>query len=464
MASGVDLAIVAGYLVILLLIGFFVSRKQDMEGYFVNNRKTKTLMLLTATISTSIGAGAIIGIVSVSYQSGIGMGIAFFTAILLGWLLVAFLAKKIKTFGDKKKALTLGDFYAERYSKHTRITVASILVVVTFIWMAVQFVAMGNMLSVLTGLNFKIALFVAAVVTITYVTFGGIRSDFYTDSIQFWIMLLVFIMLIPLGLSHIGGISALSSLPSSHFGLFTFAGPVVFFGAMLLGIVNALVGMEVWQRIYSATNEKTAKKSLLLAAAINPLFYLAATLLGLIAAVAFTGIHGDTALFKLMEITLPVGLLGIGMVSLLAVLMSSLDSSIVKLSAIIAKDFYKTLIKPAATTKEMLKLGRLVGFGAGIIALIIAYISPNIIQLAIYALTLSLVFAPTLLGGFFWKRATAKAAIWSIIIGFTTALILIPLFKEQAFVPAMATSAIIFVVLSYSTKHSTTENVELMKA
>ena len=464
MASFIDKAIVFGYLALMILIGFLVSRKEDLEGYYVNNRRTKTLMLLTATIATSVGAGTVIVTSSLSYQYGIGIGIAFSVSILLGWLAVAIFAKKIKAFGDKTKALTTGDFYAARYSKQTRIAVASITGIVTFLWIAIQFVVVGNMFSVLTGLNFGIALLITAGVTIVYVSMGGIRSDFYTDAIQFWIMLLIFIMLIPFGLSHIGGINALETLPQSHFNLFAFGGPMFFFAVLLLGIPYLLVAMDTWQRIYSATDGKTAKKSLILATAINPVFYAAATMIGLIAAVAFKGINGDIALFKLMEITLPTGLLGIGMVSVLAVVMSTLDSTIVILSAIVTKDFYKTLLKPNATSQEMLRLGRFVSFGGGLVALTIAYLLPNIIQLAIIGSTFLLIFAPAMLGGFFWKRATAKAALLSILVGFGTALTLIPLLKEQAVLPVVVVSTVVFVAMSYLTKHSATENVELMKA
>ncbi len=464
MADSIDLAIVAGYLVVMLVIGFLASRKQDLEGYFVNNRRTKLWMLFTATIATSVGAGLVIGVSSLSYQYGIGMGVAFFIAELLGWLLVAFFAAKIKAFGDRTKALTLGDFFEARYTKYTRLTAASLLALITFMWMAVQFVAMGNLVAVLTGLDFRIGLIAAAIVTIVYVSLGGIRSDFFTDAIQFWIMLIIFVMLIPLGLSHIGGISALAALPSSYFSLFTFGGPTLFFGALLLGIPFSLVAMDVWQRIYSAADAKTARKSLILAAFIYPLFFVAATIIGLLAAVAFTGVNGDLALFKLMEVTLPTGLLGIGMVSLLAVVMSTVDSQIVSLSAIVTKDFYKRLIKPSATSEQMLKIGRLVGLGSGIIALIIAYLFPNIIELIIYGTTITLISAPAIIGGFIWKRATAKAAMSSILIGLVAAFSTIPFLKEKAVVPAILTSIIVFVVVSLITKHSAAENVELMKA
>lgn len=64
----------------------------------------------------------------------------------------------------------------------------------------------------------------------------------------------------------------------------------------------------------------------------------------------------------------------------------------------------------------------------------------------------------------FWKRATAKAAMLSIIAGFLATLALIPVLKEQAFVPAVIISTAVFAAASYLTKHSATENIDLMRA
>ena len=112
----------------------------------------------------------------------------------------------------------------------------------------------------------------------------------------------------------------------------------------------------------------------------------------------------------------------------------------------------------------MLKIGRIVGFGSGVIALTLAYLLPNIIELSIYGTTITLISAPAIIGGFIWKRATAKAAMFSIIIGLVAAFSAIPFLKEKAVVPAIVTSIIAFVVVSVITKHSGAENVELMKA
>ncbi|HLD83582.1 MAG TPA: sodium:solute symporter family protein [archaeon] len=436
-------------MLLMLGIGFVASRRQTLEGYFVNDRKTKMLMILSSTVSTQVGAAVVIGTVGVTYQYGIGFGIAASIAVILGWIIVALVAGKIKAFGDRSGAFTIGDFYEHRYSKRTKYAASAVLAIAIFFWMAVGFVALGGMFSVLTGWDMALMMPLAAGVTIVYSATGGIKADIYSDFIQFWMMLLLFIMLIPLGLSRIGGLEAFRSLASSHFYLFTYGGPGLFFGVIFLAIPFSLVSMDVWQRIYASESGETAKKAFTLAAIINPMFYIGATVIGLIAAIAFPRIAQDTALFTLMQAVLPPGLLGIGMASLIAVVMSSLDSTIVMLSTIATKDFYKSLINRSATQQQMLRTGKAAALISSVTALGIAYAMPSIITLTIYGTSLILVFAPVIIGGLLWERATEKAAILSIITGLGATFIFIPTVGEAGVLLAMISSTIAFMLASF---------------
>lgn len=454
MASAIDLIIIFAYLIGILIFSYFIGKKQTLEGFFVNNRGTRLWLLTFATISSSVGAGTVIGTAAVTYESGIGVGILFAIGTLLGSLVVGLLAPKIKKFGDKHKAHTLGDFFAHRYSKETATLVALIISISVFFAMSVQFLAVSSMLTVITDLNLLTSLIIAGLVTILYVSFAGIKGDFYTDAVQFWLILLLFILLVPLSLNEMGGITSLSTLPESYFNLFTYGGPLFFFGGLLFGVPLALVSMDVWQRIYSATDQKTARKAYYIAAFSLPVFYLLSTLLGLMAAVLVPGIDSDESLFTLMKETLPVGLLGIGAAGLLAVNMSTLDSQLVMLSATITKDFYKRLLNPKVSQQTMLKIGRTSSLLIGFLALMVAYLVQNIVQLIIVSITVILIFSPALIGGFFWKRANARAAFLSILLGFITVAIAIPFLKQNAFLPGVALSIVTFVFVSYLKKNA----------
>ncbi|HII15419.1 MAG TPA: sodium:solute symporter family protein [Nanoarchaeota archaeon] len=433
----------------MLIVGFLVGKRENIEGYLVNNRKTKTILLIFTIVSTSVGMGVFLGISSEAYKNGISYGLTMMIASVLSLLLVAYFAPRIKQFGDKHKAHTLGDWFAVRYSSKNRLLVSIIILIAYFFLTALQFVGIAGLIHVISGLDFTIALVAASLVTIIYTTAAGIKSDFYTDAVQFVVMVFtLFLVLLPLSLIKSGGLGFLGSLPASHFNPFAFGGISFFIGGLVLGAPLLLVSMEIWQRIFAATTESEAKKVYLWSALLLVIFFIPAILLGLIAFKAVPGISPDFALFELMKQGLPAGFMGLGVAGILAAAMSTIDSMILVGSATILKDIHKTFINPDLTDKQMLRLGRIYTCSYGLLGLAAAYLIPHIIQLQIISGSALLVLGPATIGGFVWKESTAKASFWSILIGFIATFSLYPLMPTLSFIPGTLISLILFIAIS----------------
>ena len=90
------MSIIIIYLVVMLIIGLVVGKRENLEGYLVNNRKTKTLLLIFTIVSTGIGMGTFLGISSAAYQTGISYGITIILASILAVFLIALFAPQIK--------------------------------------------------------------------------------------------------------------------------------------------------------------------------------------------------------------------------------------------------------------------------------------------------------------------------------------------------------------------------------
>jgi len=363
MLSFIDSAIIILYLLALFAFGILIGRKEGLEDFLINNRKTKLFFLIFTIVSTNVGAGIIIGTAAASYETGISFGISLIISEIAAFLLIALLAPRIKRFGDKHKAHTLAEFFGVRYSNSNKLLVAGIIVIAYFFWTAIQFVALATLAKVVTGWDFNLILIFVAISTIIYTSFAGIKSDFYTDVVHFWVMVLtLFLVLVPLAFAKAGGFSALANLPAGYYNPFSFGGPVIFFGALIFGSILLLPAMEVWQRIYASSNEKEAKKALLWSAAINIPFTVVAVFLGLIAASLYTGINRDESLFVLMNGILPAGLLGLGIAGILATIISTVNSGMLVGSITILKDFYKNVFNKNASERNMLLMGRIFYF------------------------------------------------------------------------------------------------------
>lgn len=457
-----DLAIIIIYIISILFVGFYVGRKERLEDFLVNRRKTKLLLLTTSLVSSTVGAGFVFGVASGAYQSGISLGITQTLAYVPGLVLAGYFAPKINKFGKRYNAHTIGDLFSVRYSDRVRAIVALVTLVVFFLYLALQFVAVASLIKIITGLDFELALFASALATIAYVSASGIKSDFYTDFVQFWLMIIfLFILLIPIGLISLGGLESIRSLPPRYFDPFAFGGVEFFIGGLILGIPILLVSMDIWQKIYAAENEKTAKRVFQLGALIIIPFAILPTLIGMMAIVSLPNADPNSIIFELMVKFLPVGLLGVGLAGILAVIMSTIDSMLMVGTATLTKDFYKTFINKKANESKMLKMARIFTIAFGILGLLTAYLYSDILQLGLTGIFISLVLLPSLLGAFLWKRSNSAASFWSIVAGFVVLIAFLPSQPRTAFIPSILADAIVFVILSYATKHSKHEIIKI---
>lgn len=445
----VDLLIVVVYLLGMLVVGYLLGRGESADGFFVNNRKTKTWLLAFTALSTTVGSGTVIGVAGAAYTTGISFGLSFALASVLGWASVAWLAPRIKQWGDTLNAYTFGDFLAARYAPGSRNIGVLVIIVGYFLAAAIQFVAFASIAEIFAGIDFEIALIGAAFITIGYTFLAGIKGDIYTDAIQIMVMLPVFIFLFIAGFSKIGFGEIFSGLPPELLSPTNYAGPVFFVAAIVFGFILLLVQVEVWQRVFAAMDARSARRAFVFAGVLKVVAIVASTILGLMAFHLVPDVsNADGVLFALMKELLPVGLLGIGLASVLAILMSTTDSVLMVGSATLTKDFYLAKF-PTTDERKILLVGRLfiVGFGLG--AFVVALSVQDIVQLAVFSVQIIAVFAPALLGGLLWKRATADAAFWSIAVGFVLTLALLPAMPDIAAVPALLVSILIYVGITF---------------
>lgn len=445
-----------------MAIGWFVSRKENLEGFLVNNRRTPSWFLVFTVVSTNVGAGTLVAMTAEAYETGISWPLLSALVVIPAFFFVAFFGPRMKRFGDRFKAHTLGDFFGLRYSQANRILVGLILISSYFFFAAMQFVGVAALTTVMTGLSFNISLIISSIIVIIYTTMSGVKGDFYTDAAQFWVMSIVlFAVLVPLSWIAVGGSATLAALPPKYFDPFAFGGPIFFISALIFGLPLGVISMEIWQRAYAASSPKSARKVLAASGLVNLPFLILPALLGMSAAVLIPGIDKNMALFALMNHILPSGILGFGLAGILAALMSTVDSMILVGSATLLKDFYKSFINKKAQEKKLLKMGRLFTFLYGGAALIAAYTIADIIQILLIGVFLLLPIAPAIIGGLCWRRPTSKASFYSMLAGFLLAIVLLPLMPQLAFIPAFLVALILFVILSFLTKHAPSENTAI---
>src|SRR5436190_1212082 len=112
-----DIIIVGIWLIITFLAGFLPGFFSDFEGFWLNNKRTKTALLVFTIVATQVGGGTIIGIASSTYKNGLGFGIVALASTFVGFIFIGLLAPRIKIIANKINAYTLSEIIGYYYGK-----------------------------------------------------------------------------------------------------------------------------------------------------------------------------------------------------------------------------------------------------------------------------------------------------------------------------------------------------------
>jgi SSS family solute:Na+ symporter len=460
-----DITIITIYLLGLFAFAIRVGLRETAEDFLVLSRRAPFVLVLFSVVSSWVGVGTTVATAASGYDTGISLGITAGAGGLVGVIVAGLIAPRLKSFGDRFRAHTIGDFFSVRYSEHNRLVVAGLILVTYSLLTAAQFVGLAMLTSVWSGVAFKGAVLFAAISTIIYTAFAGIKSDFYTDVIHFWIMVIVlFFLLLPIIMRATGGARALSVLPSSYFNPFAYGGVAFFAAGIVFGVGAVFVTMELWQRIYASATGSGARWALMLSGGIIICFYLLSAFLGMLTKVVEPNLAvRDQALFILMKRYLPPGVLGLGIAAFMAAFISAVNTMIMVTSATLTKDVYKGWVNRNATERQLLRAGRLCTLLAGVVPFVLAMAIPDIVALSVNALFMLLIMVPAVIGGFFWKRATAKGALLSISFGALAMAGSMWVAPKTAFVPGFLVSLLTFVGGSLVSSHDASETTDVWR-
>jgi solute:Na+ symporter, SSS family len=415
------------YLSMLLFISLRHVKSTDMEQYMVNNRNTALFPLVATTAATFIGGGASFGLMATGYEGGfaaIWIGIAH----IIGFVIIAQFASKIRDFGAEHKIYSLPHYLNfvfrdpdnPRFNAYFSKSISGVNIFIFFFMVATQFVAMATLLKFSFEIGFNLAAAISAGVIILYTALAGLSGVIITDMAQFiTIVLMTIIILIPGIWVDTEGLSRLSELPAemlngTKYGIIFLIGLPVFFSW------SVLVRMDIWQRILAARTGKIAKRMTIWTGFVMLPFYIVFPMVGMtILLHNGTGIlPEEVAHLFLMKHTNDF-MMGFAIVGLLSALMSSGDSflNIIAISSV--KDFVKGTQKGPMSQKDY-KWIKIMAVIFGVIALVMALIFPKVVDMMVLALSTITLFVPITLLALTNKNAGKyrKPAWWSLLSGF----------------------------------------------
>jgi SSS family solute:Na+ symporter len=468
----IDLSIFVVYFILMLGIGFFfLTKNKSTEDYYVGGRTMGSLHVGLSVVATDVGGGFSIGLGGLGFIMGISGSWMLFTGLIGAWLSAVVLIPKVSGLARTKRLFTFPQLFKHFYNGRVAL-VAGIISAIGYLgFTSSQILAGAKLASVsFDGLSMNTALWVMGAIAVVYTVLGGLKAVIYTDTFQ-WIILmsgLVFIG-IPVAYQAIGGYEVIRSTLSDEY--FTFSN--VSWQTLVNWTVTIVpiwfVGMTLYQRIYACKSKKDAQKAWFFAGLFEwPIMAFMGVLLGLFARVAVengmfanlgfadaTAMDPEMGLPVLLRYVLPVGLMGLMMSAYFSAIMSTADSCLMASSGNIVTDIFGRFLVLGKSDKQQLRASQWVTLGIGVLAILIASTMQNVLELMLYsyAFMVSGLFVPVL-GALYWKRSSPVAALWAMLVGGGTTLLLIlsglPLpLGLDANVYGILAAAFVFIILSY---------------
>ena len=422
------------YLIGTLMIGVWAGRRiKTTSDFALAGRNLPLVMIITTTFATWFGAETVMGIPAKFVQGGLNAIIedpfgAGTCLILVG----AFFAARLY----RMNLLTIGDFYRQRYGKGVEVF-CSVAIILSYLgWVAAQITALGLVFNVLTGgaMSETTGMIVGTIAVLIYVVVGGFLAVAWTDFIQMIVLVVGLSVIAFFAADLAGGAGAVVDVAVSQ-DMFrfwpepTFKEIAFFIAAGITMMLGSIPQQDVFQRVMSARDARTAQRGAIIGGAAYILF----AFVPMFIVTAAVVVMGSSALelaandyqkvlptFIMGHMNLALQILFFG--ALLSAIKSTSSATLLAPSTSFVENILKNLY-PSMSDRQLLLSMRvtILIFSFSVLAYAIAMKGTSIYELVsgAYQVTLVGAFVPLLMG-LYWRRATTQGAALSILMGIAT--------------------------------------------
>ena len=426
-----DYAIVAGYLIILMIIGYkasFSNKQEDGETLFLANKSLGWQSIGFNMWGTNVGPSMLLAFASIGYSTGI-------VAVNFDWYAFVFLMLLAMVFAPKylaAKVSTMPEFMGKRYGDSTQNILAwYALIKILISWLSLGLFAGGFLVRQILGIPMWESVIVLVLFAGLFAYMGGLKAIAKVNVFQMILLIGVSLTLTILGIMKVGGIEKVyTSAPSHYWNLILPASDAKYpWPAILLGYPVAAVAFfctdqAMVQSVLGAKNLEQGQLGVNFIGWLKILSLPLFILTGVLCYILFPNLKDPAEAYMTMVTNLfPPGMNGLVIVVLIAVLVGTIGSSLNSLSTVYTMDIYARKINPNATNQEIIKTGRLTVIAGCIFAVMMALAIDSIKGLNLFDVFQSVLgfIAPPLsvvfLLSVFWKRTTRKAVNATLSFG-----------------------------------------------
>lgn len=474
------------YLAMVVVVGLIYSkRNKTSEEFYLGGRGLGPWVTAMSAEASDMSSWLLMGLPGLAYA--VGIADATWTAIglaagtYLNWRLIAVPLRSYTVIAGN--SFTVPDFFSNRFHDNKKIlmNIAALFILIFFVvYTSSGFVACGKLFNTLFGFDYVPSMLIAAGIIVLYTVVGGFLAESVVDFIQGILMIIALLTITALGVGVAGGLGQVLNSVGSYPGyLSMFAAADVAAGtssthgaiAILSGLSWGLgyFGMpHVLLRFMAIRDGSELKKSRRIGTIWCVLSLCLAVFIGVVGRAVYPTLlsgHATENIFiemckgLLSNGALPI-IAGIMLSGVLAAQISTSDSQLLVASSAVSQNFFKGLLKPDASEREVMWVSRLTIIVVAVMAAVLAF-NPNssIFKIVSFAWAgFGATFGPLVIFSLYFKRTNLAGAVAGMISGGVTVLVwnlvlskLGGIFKLYELLPAFLISCLFIYVVSLAT-------------
>jgi SSS family solute:Na+ symporter len=438
------------YLLVSIAIGLYAAtRVKNTSDYAVAGRSLPLYIVIATVFATWFGSETVLGIPAKFIEHGLG-GIVEdpFGASMCLVLVGLFFARKLY----RMNLLTIGDFYRQRYNRTVEIIVSLCIVISYLGWVSAQITALGLVFNVLSqgSISMSAGMLIGAAIVLLYTLFGGMWSVALTDFFQMIIIVvgMLYIAYVVSGLA--GGADkvvahAAAAGKLEFFPALTAKDILAFVGAWVTMMFGSIPQQDVFQRVMSAKDENTGATGAIVGGSLYFLFAFIPIFLAYSASLidpkmvqSLLGTDAQMILPTLVLNNMPIFAQVMFFGALLSAIMSTASGTLLAPSITLTENVLREFI--TMNDKQTLLAARIVVvcFAIAVTVFALASQGTSIYDMVgnAYKVTLVSAFVPLVMG-LYWERATTQGALFAVIGGLASWLLMEQIGSDSIWPPQL---------------------------
>ncbi|KQX28743.1 sodium:solute symporter [Streptomyces sp. Root63] len=456
----VDYAVIVVYLAGMLAMGWWGMRRAKSKSEFlVAGRRLGPGMYSGTMAAIVLGGASTIGGVGLGYQYGLSGAWMVFT-IGLGLLaLSVFFSARIA----RLKVYTVSEMLDLRYGGRAGIISGVVMWAYTLMLAVTSTIAYATIFDVLFDVNRTVAIVLGGAIVVAYSTLGGMWSITLTDMVQFVVKTIgVLLLLLPIAVVKAGGFSEMKAqLPTEYFDPLGIGGETIF-TYVLIYTFGMLIGQDIWQRVFTARSDRTARWGGTVAGTYCLVYAIAGAVIGTAAKVMYPNLpSADAAFATIVKDELPVGVRGLVLAAALAAVMSTSSGALIACATVANNDIWSRIRGAVGRggggdgPHDEVKGNRIFILIMGVGVILIAIALNDVVEAltVAYNLLVGGLLVP-IIGGLLWRRGTAAGALAAVCVGGVAVIGLMAhygILANQPIYYGLLASLAVYVVVSLAT-------------